>query len=327
MAGGAAGVFGGVQNCQGNTLSPGQSCQISYAFSPTAGGPVTGSTSGTINGQPFGFSFQGVGLGDSTPPVITPAVQPAAPDGNNGWYRTAPTVSWTVTDAESPISSTSGCGPTVMSADTPPAGVTLTCSATSGGGTSSASMVIRRDGTPPTVTCPTPPNFLLGAAASLTATVTDTASGPLTPTVTVPVSTSTAGPNSVLVSAADRAGNTASRQCPYVVGYGFAGFVQPRDRVVNSGANISVVFALADAAGSPISDAEASSLASSCSVKVLFSGTPGPAVCATYDAVEHRFHAGVKTSKQLAAGTYQLTVQVFAGSVVVTTASTNVRVS
>ncbi|TVP42131.1 MAG: choice-of-anchor D domain-containing protein [Gemmatimonadales bacterium] len=66
MAGGAAGAFGGSQNCQGNTLAPGASCQIIYTFSPGAIGEVTSTTSGTVNGQPFAFSFRGVGIASAT---------------------------------------------------------------------------------------------------------------------------------------------------------------------------------------------------------------------------------------------------------------------
>ena len=62
MAGGGAGLFGGVQNCQGQTLTAGQSCQIFYRFSPTALGPVTGSTGGSINGQSFALTFKGTGV-------------------------------------------------------------------------------------------------------------------------------------------------------------------------------------------------------------------------------------------------------------------------
>ena len=326
MAGGAAGVFGGVQNCQGNTLNPGQSCQIFYAFTPAAAGHVTGTTSGSVNGQSFSFSFQGTGLGDNTPPVITASVQPPSPDGSNGWYHTPPAVSWSVIDLETPISSTTGCSPTTVTADTPSTGVTLTCTATSGGGTSSKSVVIRHDATPPTITCPAPPTFVIGSVASLTATVTDSSSGPVSASVTVPASTATAGPHTVAVSAADIAGNTASTSCSYVVGYAFSAFIQPGDRVVNSGSSIPVVFALNDAGGNPIPDADASALAANCSVKISFSGAPGTVVCATYDANEHRFHGSVNTAKSLDPNAYQLTVQVMAGGVVVTTSSTNVRI-
>jgi hypothetical protein len=38
-------------------------CHITYRFTPTVLGPVTGSTSGSINGQPFAFDFSGTGVG------------------------------------------------------------------------------------------------------------------------------------------------------------------------------------------------------------------------------------------------------------------------
>ncbi len=82
---------------------------------------------------------------DSTPPVITPNVSGTL---NNGWYTTNVTVSWSVTDAQSAISSSSGCGSTTIISDT--AGTTLTCQATSAGGTASNSVTIKRDATPPT---------------------------------------------------------------------------------------------------------------------------------------------------------------------------------
>src|SRR6266508_740960 len=69
-AGGGAGQFGGVQNCQGRTLAPGESCTFFYAFTPAAPGPVTGSTSGTLNGQPFAFDFRGNGVGPEF--LVTP---------------------------------------------------------------------------------------------------------------------------------------------------------------------------------------------------------------------------------------------------------------
>jgi hypothetical protein len=61
--GGGAGVFGGVQNCEGQTLNPGQACQLFYAFTPTKVGTVHGSTNGTWNGQAFALTFVGTGRG------------------------------------------------------------------------------------------------------------------------------------------------------------------------------------------------------------------------------------------------------------------------
>jgi hypothetical protein len=85
---------------------------------------------------------------DTTAPVIVPSV--SGPLGTNGWYVGDVTVTWSVTDPESDVPSTTGCGPTTISSDT--SGTTLTCSATNGAGlSSSASVTIRRDAAPPTI--------------------------------------------------------------------------------------------------------------------------------------------------------------------------------
>jgi hypothetical protein len=73
MAGGAAGVFGGSQTCQGQTLAPGASCQIFYRFAPVTGGPTTGTTSGTVNGQPFNFDFEGFAVPEPTGQAVSAA--------------------------------------------------------------------------------------------------------------------------------------------------------------------------------------------------------------------------------------------------------------
>jgi hypothetical protein len=85
---------------------------------------------------------------DTTPPVITPNVSGTL--GSNGWYVSDVIVSWTVSDPESGIASSSGCGSTTISSDT--SGTTFTCSATNGVGLSnSASVTIKRDVTPPNI--------------------------------------------------------------------------------------------------------------------------------------------------------------------------------
>ena len=83
---------------------------------------------------------------DSSPPLITSTVSPAAPDGANGWYQGPVQLTWNVSDNGSPIGSSVGCGSSTP-ADT---ATTFMCTATSAGGTSSASVEIRRDSTPPT---------------------------------------------------------------------------------------------------------------------------------------------------------------------------------
>jgi hypothetical protein len=59
--GGGAGVFGGVQNCQGVTIAAGASCQMYYAFTPKRLGRATETAGGTWNGQSYTLHFQGIG--------------------------------------------------------------------------------------------------------------------------------------------------------------------------------------------------------------------------------------------------------------------------
>jgi hypothetical protein len=85
---------------------------------------------------------------DTTKPVITPTVTGTL--GTNGWYTSNVTVSWAVSDPESGIASSSGCGATTISSDT--SGQTVTCSATNGAGLSnSQSVTIKRDASAPSV--------------------------------------------------------------------------------------------------------------------------------------------------------------------------------
>jgi hypothetical protein len=87
-------------------------------------------------------------IADVTPPVIAPHVSGTL--GNNGWYRSAVTVNWSVTDPESGISSSTGCAPANLTADT--AKLTLTCSATNGVGLStSVPITLKIDKTPPVI--------------------------------------------------------------------------------------------------------------------------------------------------------------------------------
>jgi hypothetical protein len=90
---------------------------------------------------------------DPTPPVLVPHV--AGPHGNGDWYVGDVMVSWDVSDIQSGISAEQGCATVTVSADT--TGTTFTCTATSEGGTATDQVVVKRDATPPAVTCvPTP---------------------------------------------------------------------------------------------------------------------------------------------------------------------------
>ena len=83
---------------------------------------------------------------DTTPPVIQPNV--SGTQATNDWYTSDVSVSWSVTDAESAVSSTTGCDAASVTVDT--ADQMFTCTATSAGGTASQSVTIKRDATMPT---------------------------------------------------------------------------------------------------------------------------------------------------------------------------------
>jgi hypothetical protein len=111
---------------------------------------------------------------DVTPPIITPQITGTL--GNNGWYRSAVTANWSVSDPESGIASSTGCATTNLTGDT--AGVTLTCSASNAVGLStSVPITIKIDKTPPLISgmpapeCSLwPPNHKLVQVATVTAT-------------------------------------------------------------------------------------------------------------------------------------------------------------
>ena len=70
---------------------------------------------------------------DTTPPQITPFVNGTL---SNGWYTSDVTVDWLVYDPDSAI--TPWCDPNILTTDT--SGTTFTCTATSEGGTASATI-------------------------------------------------------------------------------------------------------------------------------------------------------------------------------------------
>ena len=84
-----------------------------------------------------GAAVPAAAAGDISAPVITRAVTGSA--GEGGWFRGAVNVRWTVTDPESPWTST-GCDARTLSAET--TGEAMECRAASAGGSSSDGMVV-----------------------------------------------------------------------------------------------------------------------------------------------------------------------------------------
>ncbi len=148
---------------------------------------------------------------DATPPVITAAT--TGTPGTNGWFTSAVEIVWTVSDPESPVTTT-GCGTISVVED----GVrTLVCSATSAGGTSTHSVTVRRDVTAPVVIAPgnvsaTAANGTGAIVAYGAATASDATSGVSGAPSCSPASGSTfaAGVTTVTCAIADGAGNSGS---------------------------------------------------------------------------------------------------------------------
>ncbi len=197
-------------------LPIGGSAAYAHALAgPTANGSVGLGTAADAASPDRGvWLWRPAGV-DYSAPAVTPTVTGTL--GNQGWYRSNVSVSWTVTDNESPITSSVGCDPSTLSVDS--GGTAYACTATSAGGQGSGSVTVKRDATPPTITCGAAPTFQLGQSiATVSAVVTDSLSGPPSVSISRLVSTAVAGAHSAVLTATDRAGNTASQSCPYFVG-------------------------------------------------------------------------------------------------------------
>ncbi|MFY9587859.1 MAG: PxKF domain-containing protein [Actinomycetota bacterium] len=116
-----------------------------YTITPSVSGGKADNNGWNTNPGKFTLTVNAAAPSDTTAPTITPNVSGTL--GNNGWYVSDVTVSWTVVDPDSAISASSGCGSATLSADS--AGMTYTCSATSAGGTNSQSVTVKRDATAP----------------------------------------------------------------------------------------------------------------------------------------------------------------------------------
>jgi hypothetical protein len=264
-------------------------------------------------------------LADATPPVIVPTIVGTL--GNNGWYTSNVALTWSVTDPESAIGSTTGCGPVNITADQ--ASTDYTCSATSAGGTNTGVTVsIKRDATNPVVTVTGVVNgatYQLGSVPVAGCNTTDAMSGVAT---SATVGT-TGGPvvgsfTTNCTGAADNAGNTNSASATYNVIYVFTGLFSPIDNIpswnsVRAGSNVPVKFSLGGdmglnviAAGYPQSVQIPCNTNPSATVGVA-TETAGGSVL-TYDPISNQYHYNWKTEKDWAGTCRQLIVKLTDGT-------------
>jgi hypothetical protein len=173
---------------------------------------------------------------DKTQPTIAGSILPIAANGSNGWYVTAPTVSFACDDVISGIASCVADGSSPASHE-----VTLgeSAGAQTVGGTATdvadnvqtASVGgVKVDLSNPVVQCGATPTFMVGQLGNVTASVTDTISGPAAATV----SASATNPNggSVELTGQDMAGRSTTVSCPYhVIGVAFLQPINSRPTV------------------------------------------------------------------------------------------------
>jgi Tol biopolymer transport system component len=213
-----------------------------YSCTATSAGGTTGPVTVTIGR-------------DATAPDVHTTVLPSTPDGDNGWYLAPVALAYSCTDATSGMASCpqnttvgEGAAQVVPATGTDRAGNTRTV--TSG--------PYDVDLTDPTVTCQSEPAFVLGQTGHVSATVTDTGSGPAAPLVTAAADTSSVGSGGATVTGADVAGRTATGECGYRVHYGFTGFQAPVDNgvvnVAKAGTAIPLKWRLTDHSGNPVLD-------------------------------------------------------------------------
>ncbi|HSM03851.1 MAG TPA: choice-of-anchor D domain-containing protein [Longimicrobiales bacterium] len=118
-AGGAPGApFGASQSCQGVTLDPGDSCAFFYTFTPSAPGPVSASSTFSLNGSPFTVDLSGTGLDPKF--LVTPTGHDF---GGYAIGTTSAPVQTTVTNVGLAPTTVSGAG----GATGPPFGASQSC--------------------------------------------------------------------------------------------------------------------------------------------------------------------------------------------------------
>ena len=121
---------------------------ITGTFASDGIGEQTASCSYTDDGGLTASASKTYDIVDLTAPAIGYTISPTDPDGDNGWYKSDVTLSWTVTEPESPDAlEKTGCVEQNITTDQGP--TTYSCSATSAGGSSgpAESVTIKRDAT------------------------------------------------------------------------------------------------------------------------------------------------------------------------------------
>lgn len=159
-----------------------------------------------------------LGVRDSTPPTVTHAI--SGTPNTSGWYASDVTVTFSVTDPESAVRS-SGCGTHTVSASTPIDGITVTCVATSSGGTTSDAVTIKLDKVSPLVTFTgNAGSYTVDQSVTISCTTSDNLSGVASSTcaaISGGADSFVAGTNTYSATATDHAGNIGTATTAFTV--------------------------------------------------------------------------------------------------------------
>jgi hypothetical protein len=293
-----AGAGTGSASLSGGSVATNSSCTLSLDVKGTTAGPKN-NTSGNVTSTNGGAgNTASASVAVVAPPSISKAFAPSP-------IQVGGSTSLTFTIANPAANTVALTG--VGFSDTLPAGLVV----------ANTPNVSNTCGGTPTATAGTGSVSLSGASIATNSSCT----------LAVNVTGSTAGlknNTSGNVSSTNGGnGNTASASI--TVGYNVLGFFSPLPKSsYNAGATIPVKFALGDAGGTRISDAEAQAIASSCRAQVrLDSGAPG---CASYNAATDTFQFNLNTAKNLSKGTHTIAVNVFVGPNLVSTKSTTTTI-
>ncbi|MCA1830166.1 MAG: PxKF domain-containing protein, partial [Actinobacteria bacterium] len=164
--------------------------------------------------------------------------------------------------------------------------------------TGAAATGLKIDTVAPAIVCPTVPTFVLGDAATLTATVDDATSGPVAATLSASADTSGVGTRSLSFATSDLAGNTSTVFCAYNVVYRFAGFFSPQSNTAlndqKAGGSTPVKFSLSGNKGLGVIAALSTSQVD-CGTRAPAGTVSATAAAISYDAASDAYMLKWKT--------------------------------
>ena len=200
----------------GNSSFAANLSAVSGPYASDGIGQQTASCSYTDGGGLTATDAVSYAVVDPSAPSIAYELDPSSSDGDNGWYRSDITLTWNVSDTESPSSlQKTGCVNQSITADQ--ASASYSCSATSAGGSAGPiSVSIKRDATAPSVSCGTADGNWHAGDVSIACTASDVRSDLANSvdasfylTTNVPAGTETSDASTDSRTVYDQAGNAS----------------------------------------------------------------------------------------------------------------------